>query len=64
MFGFGDYPIAAQLGAGLSTVSVDRKSLGALCAQQVLAMLYPESVAAVAPAQREIRPRILQRGTS
>ncbi len=64
MLGFGDYPIAAQLGAGLSTVSVDRKSLGALCAQQVLAMLYPESVAAVAPAQREIRPRILQRGTS
>ena len=26
MLGFGDYPIASQLGAGLSTVSVDRRS--------------------------------------
>jgi len=64
LLGFGDYPIAAQLGSGLSTVSVDRQSLGSLCAQQVLAMLYPEAAQPVAPAQREIRPRILQRGSS
>lgn len=64
MLGFGDYPIAAQLGAGLSTVSVDRRSLGAMCAQQVLSMLHPGSVAAVTPQQREIRPRILARGST
>lgn len=64
MLGFGDYPISAQLGSGLSTVSVDRRSLGAMCAQQVLSMLQPGSVAAVTPEQREIRPRILERGST
>jgi LacI family gluconate utilization system Gnt-I transcriptional repressor len=64
MLGFGDYPISAQLGAGLSTVSVDRRSLGAMCAQQVLSMLHPGSVQPVTPEQREIRPRILERGSS
>jgi len=64
LLGFGDYPIAAQLGSGLSTVSVDRQALGALCAQQVLAMLHPGVVAPVAAAQREIRPRILVRGST
>lgn len=64
LLGFGDYPIAAQLGTGLSTVDVDRQSLGALCAQQVLAMVYPDAVAPVEAEKREIRPRILARGTA
>ena len=64
MLGFGDYPIASQLGAGLSTVSVDRQSLGTICAQQVLAMVYPESSPPVAAQQREIRPRIVARGST
>lgn len=64
LLGFGDYPIAAQLGAGLSTVSVDRQALGALCAQQVLAMVYPDNAMPVAIEQREIRPRVVQRGSS
>ena len=59
LLGFGDYPIAAQL--GLSTVSVARESLGAICAQQVLAMLYPESSQSVPARQREIEPRLLAR---
>ena len=64
LLGFGDYPIASQLGNGLSTVDVDRQSLGALCAQQVLAMVYPDAVAPVEQALREIRPRIVARGTA
>ena len=64
MLGFGDYPISAQLGAGLSTVSVDRRALGALCAQQVLSMLHQGSAAPVTLEQREIRPRILERGST
>lgn len=64
MLGFGDYPIASQLGAGLSTVSVDRQSLGTICAQQVLAMVYPDTSSPVAPEQREIRPRIVERGST
>jgi LacI family gluconate utilization system Gnt-I transcriptional repressor len=64
MLGFGDYPIAAQLGAGLSTVSVDRQSLGTICAQQVLAMVYPDTSMPVAAEQREIRPRIVERGST
>jgi len=64
LLGFGDYPIAAQLGAGLSTVSVDRQSLGTLCAQQVLAMVYPQASEPVALEQREIRPRIVERGST
>jgi len=64
MLGFGDYPIASQLGAGLTTVSVDRQSLGTICAQQVLAMVYPGASRPVAPEQREIRPRIVHRGSS
>lgn len=63
LLGFGDYPIATQLGRGLSSVDVDRQSLGALCAQQVLAMVYPDRVAPVDPALRETRPRIVARGT-
>ncbi|MEO8858362.1 MAG: LacI family DNA-binding transcriptional regulator [Burkholderiaceae bacterium] len=63
LLGFGDYPIAAQLGGGLSTVSVDRQSLGAICAQQVLAMVYPDASAPVESEQREIKPRIVQRGS-
>ena len=64
MLGFGDYPIASQLGGGLSTVSVDRQSLGTICARQVLAMLYPNASSPVAPELREIRPRIVERGTT
>ena len=64
LLGFGDYPIASQLGSGLSTVSVDRQSLGAICAQQVLAMVYPEASSPVERQQREIRPRIVQRGST
>ena len=64
LLGFGDYPIAAQLGSGLSTVSVDRQSLGTICARQVLAMVYPETSSPVEPEQREIRPRIVQRGST
>ncbi len=64
LLGFGDYPIASQLGTGLSTVSVDRQSLGAICAQQVLAMVYPDTSAPVTPKQREIRPQIVERGST
>ena len=64
MLGFGDYPIASQLGGGLSTVSVDRQSLGAICAQQVLAMVYPDTTEPLAPERREIRPRIVERGST
>jgi LacI family gluconate utilization system Gnt-I transcriptional repressor len=64
MLGFGDYPIAAQLGAGLTTVDVERQSLGTTCAQQVLAMLYPDTAESVAPELREVRPRILERGST
>ncbi len=64
MLGFGDYPIGSQLGAGLTTVSVDRQSLGTICAQQVLSMVYPDTSPPVAADQREIRPRIVERGTT
>ncbi len=64
MLGFGDYPIASQLGSGLSTVSVDRQSLGTICARQVLAMVYPDTSSPVPPEQREIRPRIVERGST
>ncbi len=64
MMGFGDYPIAAQLGSGLTTVSVDRESLGTICAQQMLAMLYPDTENPVGPQQREIKPRIVERGST
>lgn len=64
LLGFGDYPIATQLGSGLSTVDVDRQSLGTICAQQVLAMVYPGTTSPVAPQSREIRPRILERGST
>lgn len=64
VLGFGDYPIAAQLGRGLSTVSVDRASLGAICAQQVLAMVFGDRSAPLGPEQREIRPRIVERGST
>ncbi len=64
VLGFGDYPIAAQLGAGLSTVSVDRQSLGTICARQVLAMLYPDAAPAVSALQREILPRVVERGST
>ncbi len=64
MLGFGDYPVATQLGSGLSTVSVDRESLGAICAQQLLAMVYPDTAEPLAPERREIRPRIVERGST
>jgi LacI family gluconate utilization system Gnt-I transcriptional repressor len=64
LLGFGDYPIAAQLGSGLTTVSVERQSLGAICAQQLLAMLYCEPAQVVASELREIRPRVLERGST
>jgi LacI family gluconate utilization system Gnt-I transcriptional repressor len=64
LLGFGDYAIAAQLGPGLCTVNVDRQSLGTLCAQQLLAMLYPDAAEAVAAQRREIQPRILRRGST
>lgn len=64
MLGFGDYPIAVQLGSGLTTVDVERQSLGTICAQQVLAMLYPDAAASVALELREVRPRILERGST
>jgi len=63
LLGFGDYPIASQLGAGLSTVSIDRQSLGTLCAQQVLAMVYPGTCSPTNPEQLEIRPQIVERGS-
>jgi LacI family transcriptional regulator, gluconate utilization system Gnt-I transcriptional repressor len=64
LLGFGDYPIASQLGAGLSTVSVERQSLGTICAQQLLAMLQPDAAAPVAAPMREIEPRIVQRAST
>lgn len=64
LLGFGDYPIAAQLGSGLSTVDVDRQSLGTICAQQVLAMVYPDASSPVDPALRQIRPRMMERGST
>ncbi len=64
LLGFGDYPLASQLGTGLSTVSIDRQSLGSICARQVLAMVYPETCSPVALEQREIRPRIVERGST
>lgn len=64
LLGFGDYPIATQLGSGLSTVDVDRQSLGTICAQQVLAMVYPDASTPVAESLREIRPRIVERGST
>lgn len=64
MLGFGDYPIASQLGAGLSTVSVERQSLGTICAQQVLAMVYPDTAAPVTLEQRQIKPCIVERGST
>lgn len=64
LLGFGDYPIAAQLGGGLSTVSVDRQSLGTICARQVLAMVDPGASAPVEPALREIQPRIVERAST
>lgn len=64
LLGFGDYPIASQLGAGLSTVSVDRHALGTICAQQLLSMVYPDTCAPVEAEQREIRPRVVARGST
>lgn len=64
MLGFGDYPIAAQLGAGLSTVSVDRQSLGTICAKYVLAMLHFDGSTTVPTQGQEIQPRILERGST
>lgn len=64
MMGFGDYPIATQLGTGLTTVSVERQSLGTICARQLLAMLYPGTAAPVAAQLREITPIILERGST
>lgn len=65
MLGFGDYPIASQLGGGgLTTVSVDRLSLGTICARQVLAMVQPDLAQPVAREEREIRPRIVERGST
>jgi LacI family transcriptional regulator, gluconate utilization system Gnt-I transcriptional repressor len=39
LLGFGDFPIARQLGTGLSTVQVPRYEIGQLAAQTLLSML-------------------------
>jgi len=64
MMGFGDYPIATQVGAGLSTIGVDRLALGALCAQQVISMVAGDSSREVHPNDRQIVPKIFQRETT
>ena len=64
LLGFGDYAISAQLGSGLSTVSVDRRAIGSVCAQHVLASLLAPSVKAVPARQRVMQPTILQRGST
>lgn len=64
LLGFGDYPIAAQLGSGLSTVSVDRRGIGSVCARHLLASLLSPATEAVSPRQRVMLPRILQRGST
>jgi LacI family transcriptional regulator, gluconate utilization system Gnt-I transcriptional repressor len=64
LLGFGDYPIAAQLGAGLSTVSVDRSAIGSLCARQLLGQLRPDLFEPVPAGERLVQPRILLRGST
>jgi len=71
MLGFGDFPIASQLGDGLSTVSVAPYDIGVVCGHRLLALLNeagarPGIRASETPAApRPLpQPELIQRGSS
>lgn len=64
MLGFGDFPISAQLGSGISTVAVNRYDIGRECAEQLLVMLGSNQGLSVTPVNRVLQPRLIQRHSS
>ncbi|HYW57400.1 MAG TPA: LacI family DNA-binding transcriptional regulator [Polaromonas sp.] len=78
ILGFGDFPIAAQLGAGISSVATDRYNIGQATAFRLLHDLGPEAKPVPAHLEgvsgassylelsemRKLNPRVVQRSTS
>lgn len=65
LLGFGDFPIAGQLGGGLSTLDVPRHQIGQECGRSILAALHlpmPNDEARLAPRSQE--PRLVIRRTT
>ncbi len=60
ILGFGDFPIAAQLAGGLSTVWVPRYEMGAAAARTLLAALAQDPV----PDLPSLEPTIVQRAST
>jgi LacI family transcriptional regulator, gluconate utilization system Gnt-I transcriptional repressor len=66
LLGFGDFPIARQLGEGLCTVQVPRYEIGQLTAQTLLTMLGtpPDTAGSAAQALRLVtQPKLLFRSS-
>ncbi len=62
LLGFGDFPIAQQLGAGLSTIRIDRYGIGSACAELLLdTVQQADTIASASVRRREIRPLLVQR---
>ena len=64
ILGFGDLPLAAELGAGISSVATQRFQIGLATAQRVLlelGKLAPQSCATPTP---QLQPSIVQRATT
>ncbi len=62
LLGFGDFPVAQQLGGGMSTIRIDRYEIGSECAKLLLASAE-RPAGAVKPIvkQHETRPVLLAR---
>lgn len=65
LLGFGDFPIAAQLPGGLSTLAAPRHAIGQACGQHILNHLNIKTVPPnEPPAALDLAPTLVMRGTT
>ncbi|MCF8159126.1 MAG: LacI family DNA-binding transcriptional regulator [Polaromonas sp.] len=65
LLGFGDFPIASQLGGGLSTLAVPRQQIGQECGRSILSALnLPMPDDETRPAPMPLEPRLVIRQTT
>jgi LacI family gluconate utilization system Gnt-I transcriptional repressor len=64
VLGFGDFPIAAHLAGGISSVAVPRKQIGHGAGLQVLESLGVPGLACTRPPVLELQPRLVLRSTT